>query len=78
MERICPHCGTPLPDEAAFCPHCARNVRERKTQKIPIPLRRKVLLGLLALVVLAALGGGMYWAARPYVPQEYDGIGEVY
>ncbi len=78
MERICPHCGTPLPDEAAFCPHCARNVRERKTQKIPIPLRRKVLLGLLALVVLAALGGGMYWTARPYVPQEYDGIGEVY
>ena len=78
MERICPHCGTPLPDESAFCPHCARNVRERKTPKIPIPLRRKVLLGLLALAVLAALGGGMYWAARPYVPQEYDGAGEVY
>lgn len=78
MERTCPHCGAPLPEEAAFCPHCARDVHERKEPRVPVPMRRKALLVLLVLVVLAVLGGGMYWAARPHVPQEYDGVGEVH
>ena len=34
----CPHCGQPLPGEAAFCPHCAKSIRLR--QPYPIPLRR--------------------------------------
>lgn len=78
MERTCPHCGAPLPEKAAFCPHCAQDVHERKEPRVPVPMRRKAPLVLLVLAVLAVLGGGMYWAARPHVPQEYDGVGEVH
>ena len=31
MEQICPHCGASLPEEASFCPHCARDIHSRKT-----------------------------------------------
>ena len=75
MQRNCPHCGAPLPEDAVFCPHCAQDVHPRKTPKPPIPLRNKLLLGLLALVIVAAAGAGIYWFNRPYVPQTYDGVG---
>lgn len=78
MQRNCPHCGAPLPEDAVFCPHCAQDVHPRKTPKPPIPLRNKLLLGLLALVIVAAAGAGIYWFNRPYVPQTYDGVGEVF
>ena len=26
MERICTHCGTPLEDNALFCPECGERV----------------------------------------------------
>ena len=28
--KTCPHCGARMPEEAAFCPHCARSVNSRK------------------------------------------------
>ena len=44
MEHRCPHCGAPLPEQAAFCPHCAKSVHPRRTPRVPFPLRKKVLL----------------------------------
>ena len=78
MEHKCPHCGADLPENAAFCPHCARNVHPRKKTKQPIPLQKKLIVGLLALAVVLAAGVGLWYVNRPYVPQMYDGVGEVY
>ena len=78
MEHKCPHCGAVLPENAAFCPHCAKDVHPRKGTGTPAPLRKKVLLGLLALVVVIAAGVGIWYLSRPYAPQEFDGVGEVY
>lgn len=74
MEHKCPHCGADLPENAAFCPHCARDIHPRRETKKPVPLLKKLLLGLMALAVLAAVGTGLWLA---FGPQAYDGYGEV-
>ena len=73
-EHPCPHCGAPLPEGASFCPHCAKEVEERKPARKAIPLRRKILLALLVLVVVAAGVIGWRLADQPDV---YDGQGVV-
>ena len=77
-QQLCPHCGANLPEDAAFCPHCAKDVHPRKDTGNPVPLRKKLLLGLLALAVVIAAGVGIWYLNRPYVPREFDGVGEVY
>lgn len=74
MAYKCPHCGTELPEHAAFCPHCARDIHPRREVKKPVPLLKKLLLGLLTLAVLAAVGTGLWLALGP---KAYDGYGEV-
>ena len=74
MECKCPHCGADLPERAAFCPHCARDIHPRREAKKPVPLLKKLLLGLLILAVLAAVGTGLWLALGP---KAYDGYGEV-
>ena len=74
MEYKCPHCGADLPEHAAFCPHCARDIHPRREAKKPVPLLKKLLLGLLILAVLAAVGTGLWLA---FGPKSYDGYGEV-
>lgn len=78
--KRCPRCGAALPEAAAFCPHCARDLHLRKRPHIPTPMRRRFLLGLLCAAVLAAAGIGLFYARRPYVPQVYDSgsAGEVH
>ena len=75
MEHKCPWCGGDLPESAAFCPHCAQLVRPRKKAATPRPLRKKVLLGLLSLMLLLAVGAGLWLAVSP---KTYDGHGEVF
>ena len=74
MAYKCPHCGADLPENAAFCPHCARDIHPRREAKKPVPLLKKLLLGLLILAVLATVGTGLWLALRP---KAYDGYGEV-
>ena len=61
-------------ENASFCPHCAQFTRPRKEAATPIPLRKKALLGLLLLAVLAAVGAGLWLSLSP---KSYDGYGEV-
>ena len=75
MEHKCPHCGAPLRSESSFCPHCATDIHPRKQAKTATPLLKKLLLGLLALAVLAAVGLGLWLA---FAPKTYDGYGEVH
>ncbi len=52
--KTCPHCGTQLPEEAAFCPHCAQSVNSRKEIHPPRRLSgRAVRVSLIFLAVLA-------------------------
>ena len=64
MEHKCPHCGALLPEDASFCPHCARSVRERENAQAPAHLWRKGLKWVLLLVLIVAVGAGA-WALRP-------------
>lgn len=77
MNLRCPHCGTPLPAEASFCPHCAQNLRTRHEVDTPVrwwlkPLRRALLL-----LMLAALGWGGWLASDALAPDVYRAWGEL-
>ena len=53
--KVCLHCGAALPEEASFCPYCAKSVNVRTAVSLP----RRVWLGvgaLAAAVLLAMLG----------------------
>lgn len=52
--KSCPHCGASLPEEASFCPHCARAVNVRKESHPPRRIPVRVLYGVL--LALAAAG----------------------
>lgn len=72
--RTCPSCGADLPEEAAFCPHCARDIHPR--QAVHIPVRRwlrpvKRVAALAAAVLLAVV---LYDLFSPNV---YDAWGEL-
>lgn len=44
MEHKCPRCGADLPENAAFCPHCATDIHPRKPAKTATPLLKKLLV----------------------------------
>lgn len=73
-EKKCPYCGVSLPEEAVFCPHCAKVLNHRLLKKPPkaIPARLLRLLGLLCLA--AALAAGL-WSSLS--PKTYEGTGKV-
>ncbi len=66
MEQKCPYCGTSLPQEAAFCPHCVRSVNKRTQVKtLSLIPRRRVLRTVLPLLVFLAFLLGWYLSTRP-------------
>lgn len=68
----CPYCNAELPDEASFCPHCARSLKERKEVAAPRPYRRKIVItALCAALVLAGIA--IYSAANRAGIYETDG-----
>lgn len=71
MEKKCPHCGAELPEEASFCPHCAKSVNSREESRPPRRIPVKVLYACL-LLFAAALAFFVYNR-----PRTYDGMGEV-
>ena len=79
MEKKCPHCGALLPEGAAFCPHCASDVHDRKAAKPPVPLLKKLAAAAVALCLIAAAAFAIRGLTRPYEPQVFDcaGTGEV-
>lgn len=72
--KICPHCGAQLPEEASFCPRCAKSVNVRTAPKPPRPFPRKLLCRAIAVALLAAVALGVW---RYTQPKTYEGVGEV-
>ena len=44
MRKKCIHCGAELPEEAAFCPHCAQSPIEKVEIKPPRRWRKKAMI----------------------------------
>ncbi|MEY8403089.1 zinc ribbon domain-containing protein [Oscillospiraceae bacterium 44-34] len=69
MERKnCPHCGAQLPNEAAFCPHCAGSIHKRTEVKPPRHMPGWALRSaLIAVCILAvALAGWLHTRPKTY------------
>lgn len=50
----CPYCNAELPDEASFCPHCARSLIDRKEVAVPRLYRRKIVIAALCVILVLA------------------------
>ena len=62
--KVCPHCGAVLPDEASFCPSCAKSViiREKARRRKRLPAKAVfVFFAVLAAVLLAVF----IWSLPP-------------
>ena len=55
MSKKCINCGAQLPEDASFCPHCAQSQIERSEVKAPRLWRKKVLIAVLCVAILASL-----------------------
>lgn len=62
--KACPHCGAVLPDEASFCPSCAKSViireKARRCKRLPVKAVF-VFFAVLAAVLLAVF----IWSLPP-------------
>ena len=74
-QKNCPHCGAAMPEEAAFCPHCAKSVNRRNIIRPPRYIPGRVLRGAMAVLAVLALVLTVWLYTRPKV---YDnGTAEV-
>lgn len=62
--KACPHCGAVLPDEASFCPSCAKSVVIREKNRSYRRLPARIRCGLLA-VLAAVLLAVFIWSLPP-------------
>lgn len=73
MSRKCRYCAKPLPEEAAFCPYCARSQLDPRKAPEPVPEKRLSfgpVLVLAAVCLLAVLGWGFFRMRAPAVTPE--------
>lgn len=73
MSKKCVKCGQPLPENASFCPHCTAVQTEKKAVKTPRRWKKKALIGLGVLILLAA-GTAV---ALYHRPQHYEGGAQI-
>lgn len=73
-NKQCPFCGASLPEEASFCPRCAKSINQRQQQKPPrsVPARLLRALGVCCLTAIAVFA---IWFR--FSPKTYDGMGEI-
>ena len=54
MSKSCKFCGTPLPEDASFCPRCVRSQIEKKQTSPPRLWRKKALIAVVCAALAAA------------------------
>ena len=74
MKKICPYCQTELPDEASFCPYCARSLAHPRRLRLPWHISARVLLAAAVLVLAAGIAAVLYIQT---LPQTLEGMGEI-
>lgn len=75
MMKQCRFCGKELPDDASFCPYCARSLEEKEIVQVPVPKRRKILFLCVILAAVACAAGLFLYHTKP---KTYDfGSAEV-
>lgn len=61
MKNQCPYCGAPLPEDASFCPHCAKSLNRRESVRRPFSLSGRILRLAALLVLIAAVCAAGYF-----------------
>ena len=74
MSKKCIKCGHLLPENASFCPHCTAVQMEKKEVKTPRRWKKKTLMVLGILAVVAAVGTLISLHHRP---QTYEGSAQI-
>ena len=74
MSKKCVKCGHTLPDDASFCPYCTAVQMEKQEVKTPRRWRKKVLIGLGILLVVAVAGVAFSLYHRP---KTYEGGAQI-
>ena len=74
MEKKCPYCGSLIPEEASFCPRCAKSLNQRAQAKPPGRLAFRLLPGAGLLLAAVLFASAFYLYTRP---KTYEGMGEI-
>ncbi|MGN0563508.1 MAG: zinc-ribbon domain-containing protein [Candidatus Heritagella sp.] len=74
MMKKCIYCGTELPEEASFCPHCAQSQIAKTEAKPPRRWRRKALMAVFCILAAAMVVLACFYANRS---KTYEGGARV-
>ena len=74
MSDKCMKCGHPLPENASFCPHCTAVQIEKKGIKAPKIWRKRALIMLAGLTIMAVTGIAF---SGYHKPQAYEGGAQI-
>ena len=74
MHKQCRNCGAQLPEEASFCPHCAQSQTEKEEVTPPRLWRKKTIIAVFCVLVLAFAAFSCVFANRP---KTYEGGANV-
>ena len=74
MSKQCRNCGAQLPEEASFCPHCAQSQTEKEEVTPPRLWRKKTIIAVFCVLVLAFAAFSCVFANRP---KTYEGGANV-
>lgn len=70
----CKYCGADLPEASPFCPHCAKNLIEKKDINAPMVWRKKTIISVISVAVIAVLVAVCVFFT---MPRTYSGEGSV-
>ena len=74
LSGTCPRCGAPLPEQAAFCPHCAQTLRAQRELRAPSVGWKRALF---RAGVAAAAAAGALAVFFLLQPRTYDALGQL-
>lgn len=67
---LCTHCGKEIGEDVSFCPNCGERFRVGDKGEMRRRKRSKVAWFFIGLVVVSAIGGGLYVAEQASLPYE--------
>lgn len=65
---LCAHCGKEIGEDVSFCPNCGERFQVGDKGEVRRRKRSKVAWFFIGLVVVSAIGGGLYVAEQASLP----------